>query len=414
MSLFVVGVNSASTNALNSFAEERGEDIKYSGEINTLNRMKKAIDEGITYNTIILCVLAYNIDTDDFNEGINYLCDKDYTGTVIVYAPSGTYDDERIRICIDYGLDNILKDVISSRMKQNLNRLVPLTERPLPSMHSEENASIQSTSNVQINQDSTVDSDYENHSSAMAEQTQPQAFSIEPQPLKNVPEAIHKQEDTHKVLLTPEIVVAKKIGVIGVIPRIGVTTQAIMILNALKEAEKSCCYIQYNNSSFLNDMENYFADITKSQNKGCLIYEGIDYYKNPNLVHSQSYDYHVKDYGSCVNSEFPPEFFSNDIRIIVCGGTAEEVSRLTALRTQLVLDKNLIYVFSFIADYEKDDIKDLMGDRPNTVLFAPYTPDCYKLSEDSKKIYFPILGFELEPEQKKKKNPLGFLSRRKK
>ena len=98
----------------------------------------------------------------------------------------------------------------------------------------------------------------------------------------------------------------------------------------------------------------------------------------------------------------------------MCGGTAEEVSRLTALRTQLVLDKNLIYVFSFIADYEKDDIKDLMGDRPNTVLFAPYTPDCYKLSEDSKKIYFPILGFELEPEQKKKKNPLGFLSRRKK
>ena len=158
-------------------------------------------------------------------------------------------------------------------------------------------------------------------------------------------------------------------------------------------------------------MENYFTDVEKSPNKGCLTYEGLDFYENKNLVLSQSYDYHIRDYGACgEDHQIPTDFFNNDIRIIVCGGTAEEVSSLTELRSQLYADNGLIYVFSFIADYEKNDIQDLMGDKTNTVLFAPYTPDCYRLTDEAKQVYLSAFGIATEPTKKKK----GFGFKRKK
>lgn len=219
-----------------------------------------------------------------------------------------------------------------------------------------------------------------------------------------------KYEDT--INNNENIVVTQHVGVIGVLHRIGTTTQAIMIANTLKSLGKSACYVQYNDSSFINNMENYFTGIEKSQSKGCLTYEGLDFFENKNLVLSQSYDYHIRDYGACDDThQIPSEFFNNEIRIIVCGGTAEEVSSLTELRTQLFADTGIIFVFSFIADYERNDIMDLMGDKDNTVLFAPYTPDCYKLTDESKQMYMSAFGFEVETVKKKKK---GFGFKRKK
>lgn len=219
-----------------------------------------------------------------------------------------------------------------------------------------------------------------------------------------------KYEDT--VNSSEKIVVTQHVGVIGVLHRIGTTTQAIMIANTLKSLGKSACYVQYNDSTFINNMENYFTGIEKSQSKGCLTYEGLDFFENKNLVLSQSYDYHIRDYGACDDThQIPSEFFNNEIRVIVCGGTAEEVSALTELRTQLFADTGIIFVFSFIADYERNDIMDLMGEKDNTVLFAPYTPDCYKLTDEAKQMYMPAFGFEVETTKKKKK---GFGFKRKK
>lgn len=385
MRIHVIGRSDALNKALKALAEEKNYDVSYTDEITSFSSMKRAIDRSVEFSAVILNIMDFGLGEDDVVEGLHYLTNR-YNGVVIVYAPGASYSDPVIEACEDCGIENIIRDILASRLNINLEKM--LSQKPNNQPQSTEPANLGYIPRKSDNMPITHSEPYSDNNFRNTErQTTPSEANSD-----------------------SKIIITKTIGVIGVINRIGVTTQALMILNTLKSQGKKACYIQYHDSMFLNNMENFFTGVEKNNTKGCLIYEGIDFYKNPNLVLSKSYEYHIKDYGACQDSQIPSDFFNNDIRFIVCGGTAEEVSRLTALRTQLFFDNDLHYVFSFIADYEKEDINDLMGDKTNDVIFAPYTPDCYKLTEEAKSIYLPVLGFESE--EKVKKTKFGFLKRK--
>ena len=456
MTLYIIGENNESNKVIVDFSEEYNIEYKFSNEISSAKSFVGAINEALQNDVIVIDVMDLMIENDEFDNGIKTL--KGFNGTVIVYAPSASYNDAKINICNHYGFDNIVRDVLAARAKARFKSFIPNLEAPTPPQMRQYNNNDNGYSDSQnvsqrrpeaarrpVNQ-ATPNDYYEPQSQPQRPQRHPmnsqpqredyqdnydQSYGRNSTPVREPrrnndnydrddyyysentnSDSIYREEQPADIINSAnDIVVTKRIGVIGVLHRIGTTTQAIMVANTLKSLGKSACYVQFNDSSFINNMENYFTDVEKSPNKGCLTYEGLDFYENKNLVLSQSYDYHIRDYGACgEDHQIPTDFFNNDIRIIVCGGTAEEVSSLTELRSQLYADNGLIYVFSFIADYEKNDIQDLMGDKTNTVLFAPYTPDCYRLTDEAKQVYLSAFGIETEPTKKKK----GFGFKRKK
>lgn len=399
--LVIIGSINEPYDVIKAFADEHSFDVFVPIDVLSYSSFKRAVDYGSDADVIILDILSCQVDDDDFKEGVRYLNSK-HKGTVIVYAPGTFSSSSKLEICTESGFDNIIRDVLTARIKSNLEKTIKFVSNTnKTTLDDTGSASKQKMIGSSVPDINPAHPD--KHKQTMVEKhlvgghTDKDANTI-------------SSDNTDESTTTPEVIVTKKIGVIGVLPRIGVTTQALMILNTLRSQNKTACYIQNNDSSFINDMENFFTGVEKNHTKGCLVYEGVDYYKNPNLALSQSYQYHVKDYGACINPQVPPEFFNNDIRVIICGGTAEEVSRLTALRNQLYMDNDLIYIFSFVADYEREDILDLMGEKSNIVGFAPYTPDSYKITEESKNMYLPIFGFSVE--EKKRKSPFGFIKRK--
>lgn len=422
MKMYLIGSKSESNNVILSFADEHNIELTASSDITSLDKFNSAVQSCLTYDVVILDILDYCLDDKDFEKGIKSLT-ANYTGIIIVYAPSAAYSDNRITICNEYGINNIIRDFLSNRAKSRLNSIIMptiadtkneveiTTKESVPDLNYTDNGSKVYVSNISNNVTQTQKS--ENSEMQQATQSAPDSFAQSINQNTESKQNIYSSgfennqavnQNNTDIRENDKVYFTKKVGIIGVMPRIGTTTQAVLITSFLAELGKSVCYIQCHQSTFIENMKNYFSGAEKDPNKGCIVYEGLDFYSNKNLVHSQNYEYHICDYGSCTDStQISSEFYSNDIRIIVCGGTAEEVARLTSLRNQLYIDNDLIYVFSFIADYERDDIYDLMGEKATHTLFAPYNPDCFKSSEESKKIYMSVFGFNTDNKKRKVK-----------
>ena len=338
--------------------------VIYVGELTESNRVIRdvcdelgvALEFSTELNVLdsdsIILDLSYvkkNMPVDDSLKFLN----ENYNGRVIIYAPNTDYTDEALKLCYTNGFTNVIRDYLSAGVRKKLTEYLS-QERP-----------------VKI------------------EQSLP----------------VPKNDN-------PMNGITKKIGVIGIMPRIGATTQAVQLVKTLSALGKKACYIQENDSAFLDSLELFFSDVKKDNERGRLVYQDIFFYKDKNYAYSQDYDYLIYDYGNCSNMEqLPADFYANDIRIVVCGGNAEEVAALTTLSLQLYQDENIIYIFSFIDPDDRSEVLDLMGDRRERVFFAPFTPDCFRLYEDSAKLYRELLGFR-EEQISKSKRGFGWKRRR--
>lgn len=191
------------------------------------------------------------------------------------------------------------------------------------------------------------------------------------------------------------------VGVIGIINRIGTTTQALQITALLKMLSGRSCYVQMNQSLFLDDVIDYLYGVEIDSNTECIHYADLDLYKNRNQVFSGNYEHEVYDFGA-IDETVPSEFFSKGTRIAVCGGTPEEVAQLTRFAPQLYDDTNIKYIFSFVPERDKNFILEMMGSKANNCYFAPYTPDYFELQESDKAFYYNLLNIAM-PETRKKK-----------
>lgn len=338
--------------------------VIYIGELTESNRvirdvcdeMGVALEFSTELNVLnsdgIILGLSYVKKNMPVEESLKFL-KENYNGRVIIYAPNTDYTDEALKLCYTNGFTNVIRDYLSAGVRKKLKECLSqersvIIEQPIP---------------------------------------------------------VPKNDN-------PMNEITKKIGVIGIMPRIGVTTQAVQLIRTLSTLGKKACYIQENASAFLDSMELFFSDVKKENERGRLVYQDIFFYKDKNYAYSQNYDYLVFDYGNCTELEqLPADFYANDIRIVVCGGNAEEVAALTRLSNQLYRDENISFVFSFIDPDDRSEVLDLMGDRRERVFFAPFTPDCFRLYEDSAKLYRELLGFR-EEQISKSKRGFGWKRRR--
>lgn len=210
----------------------------------------------------------------------------------------------------------------------------------------------------------------------------------------------------------------KSIAVAGCCRRIGTTTQALQICRYLMLKGKKACYI----SLFGNDIaiwKNILDGIEiteEDKSLGRFRPYGIDMYEPDKIVQikSMSYDYLVYDFGDIHQKEFNSiQFLEKDIRIAVCGIKPVEIMATKELYSSLVSDSTS-FIFSFIADDDKQSVLSLQGALSEKTVFAAYTPDPFVYTIKSNAIYDPIISVEGEAGSKsgKSKTPLKFLRRK--
>ena len=350
MNVFLIGELNDSNRILKEACAEIDIVFESSGSISSDSLYLKTMETAALYDNIILDLPYLRTAISNFAEGLTLLRQR-YQGKVIIYAPNTDYTDEMLKLCYANGFAKVIRGYLSAGVKRRLIEYLSQQETP------------------------------------KAEQ----------------PIVEQNREET--------IGVTKKVGIIGIMPRVGTTTQAVQLVKTLVSLEKSVCYVQENDSTFLDSLELFFSEVQKDSANGRLVYHDLLFYKDRNYAYSKDYDYMVTDYGFASSEQLPTDFYSNDIRIVVCGGNAEEVAALTTLSHQLYRDESIIYIFSFIDRDDRTEVLDLMGDRREMVRFAPYTPDCFRSYADSEALYRELLGFR-EEQTAKPKRGLGRKKRR--
>lgn len=263
-----------------------------------------------------------------------------------------------------------------------------------------------------LNDDTTQEKPISNYQDKQqrVENIQPTTLTMNTEPIENIsfPQKQNSEFATY-TQVKPESFDNKKdfdipiqkrtIGVIGSLDRIGTTTQAIQITRFLSNIGQSVCYVQDNNSNFLDMLIKYYYDVNVDTGSECILYDGLYLNRKKNLVYDKEYEVEVYDYGCPVN--IPSDFFEKNIRIVVCGGSPDEIDRLTAMISQLYSDDKIYYVFSFVANHDKQNVLDIMSERKSKCYFAPYSPDCFaQISDENADMYYDILGIE-KPKKKK-------------
>ena len=161
------------------------------------------------------------------------------------------------------------------------------------------------------------------------------------------------------------------IGFAGSQGRIGTTTQALQILQYLQLMGKKVCYIEMNDSMYIEKMKRIYNIVKYDKTKESYTIGDIEMYKSDSLlqISRADYDYIIKDYGNVRENFNKLSFLESDIRIIVAGAKPNEMFETTdCIREKSFFDVK--YIFSFIPKEDRESIKEMMEDKRENTFFA--------------------------------------------
>ena len=162
------------------------------------------------------------------------------------------------------------------------------------------------------------------------------------------------------------------IGVCGILPRIGTTTQALQITSFLHQSGYYCCYIQDHDGEIET-----LAHLYEVDQAGPLIrLGGLDLFTEcaMSTILPKEYEFLVYDCGSYDGLDLQ-RFLSFDERIICVGSKPWEAVHLQRVFADIHGIEDIHFLFSFVDESEQGDVKRLMGPYASTTQFAAYEPD---------------------------------------
>jgi len=218
---------------------------------------------------------------------------------------------------------------------------------------------------------------------------EPVAIDSETIPYHKFPQTEHKNRKT--------------IAVVGSLSRIGTTTQCLQIVKYFQSCGKKACYIEFNNTGFLNALKKYYTDIQEKED--CLIYSNVALFRKEDIetiLKEGKYDYYIYDYGVVteLDQRIRASFLEKSKKLIVCGTNPIELEAMGNV-IQEFYHSDIDYIFSFVPEQDKQDTMENMCDRADRVYFAEYAPDAFFFSSPSIKIYNKLFDENLkEIEQK--------------
>lgn len=205
------------------------------------------------------------------------------------------------------------------------------------------------------------------------------------------------------------------IGVAGTIERIGVTTQAIQLCKWLKMKGKNVCYIQMNDSGYVENLKVFYENVVVDEAQGCVSYENVEmYYDKARIdeILNRNYDFYVYDYGTITNEYFQKtSFFEKNYKIVVTGTKPTELNSFNQCMEELY-HKHIHYVFSFVSEGDRENVMEMMSDKDKYSYLAGVTLDMFSLNSDNISNFEKIIPLEEEIEEDpEKKGLFSFLKK---
>ena len=188
----------------------------------------------------------------------------------------------------------------------------------------------------------------------------------------------------------------KTIAVVGVMSRIGTTTQALQIIKYLMLNGWKACYIEMNSTGYVEYTRQLDDNAIYDESLQKVTTNGIDMFFNMDRLREYlklDYDYFVYDYGVYNDRDFNKvSYLEKEIKIAVCGFKYNEIAyTMEFLRNPYYTD--IYYIFSFIDANTRKTIKLLMQERAEKTFFAENAPDSYYFKNDSN-IYSQMIACE--------------------
>lgn len=208
----------------------------------------------------------------------------------------------------------------------------------------------------------------------------------------------------------------KSIGIAGVIPRMGTTTQAVQFVKYLLFKGHKACYIEMNEHGWVEELADAYTGTAKDPVIGKVTYQDVDlFYKLEKLpeVLKLGYDYYVYDFGVFSELGFNKvSFLEKDLQIFLVGIKPGEFMKTYELIENNFYN-NVIYIFNFCRDdkEEHEDTYELMGEKKNVTYFAPDCRDPFVFSNAP--LYEQILPLKTAAAKERKNERRGIFKRKK-
>ena len=193
------------------------------------------------------------------------------------------------------------------------------------------------------------------------------------------------------------------IGVLGGCERIGTTTQSLQMMMFLQKAGLRVGLIQWQST---DEISSYVEIVKGAKNltPSEYVINGLHFYGPEDLKTAlNDNDYLVFDFGNVatIGQEAMDLFLEKDIRVSVLGVKSKEVRHFSEV---FALDKkgDMKYIYSFILNTDREEVKNQMGARKADTYFSEYAPDYLTYCGDNA-MYSKILGVvvpQKPPQQK--------------
>lgn len=325
--------------------EEVNVELKYNVEYLSIVNLTNSINNMFTIENkyIIVDIKAVDDDNKNLIESLTKI-NNISPNKLIILAFGFNLDSDILSQLINNGVTNIINSNVLTKQKQLLKEAL-------------KGAKIKATTNISA--------------------SQTKFRTTENKPLIN---------------LSPKRT-AITIGVFGSMPRIGTTTQAIQMVKYLTLCGYNSCYVQMNNSDFIQDHLNFYEDNLHDENQGKITLFNTDFfYKKEEIpnIYNMKYDYIVFDYGTFDNID--NSFLDKDYRICVTGTKPNEINTTYPVITKFQSDENLNYIFSFTPINIREQILSYMEDRKDNTYFANISQDMFDYNGENEQIYSKILN----------------------
>lgn len=356
MKIAVLGENTDNLVTISKYANAQGYEIVFSGFVGSYLTMKDFVFENKDSDVILLDITKLLCVSDDELSVLLKYVRNEYKGKFVCYNYQG--QNKRLsEICAKAGVKYFIDAIMAVDVKKQFVEIIESEDK---------------FGNI----------------GAEGEKTKKLKAEEKAENCREKPDV-----DTGMV---------KTICVIGVLPRIGTTTQAISIAKFLNENGIKACYVQGNNSIFVKSLQDNYEGIKYDDYSDLMTYENVDIFSSDDKTYRQKYTYKVIDFG-VLGEEVPSEFLYGDISIVVAGVSPEELSVFNGKVEMLYNADNVKYVFSYISDKDKKETLEMMGTAKNRVYFAPYRPSAFEsVDEESSMLYQSLLGIKIDTQGKKR------------
>lgn len=213
-----------------------------------------------------------------------------------------------------------------------------------------------------------------------------------------MPPVIPQQQMQHTSQQPPRHTKITTVGIIGIMPRIGTTTQAVMLTRYLNEAGIRACYVEENDTQFCDCLMTLYDDVSYDSDRDCLVKENLTLYKEETRSFvATDVAYRIVDYGYITKNGFPENYLKKDIKIIVCGTAPLEIANLIS-NVEMMYDVDLNYIFSLSDEQHYQEVLEVMGTKKDKCFLSPNIPDSFDFfTQPCRYIYNSILNLNIPP-----------------